>query len=130
MLNINLASSGVFVIGPIVSKDIAASSSPYLETAPYVGFRPVIPQCEAGFRIEPPVSEPSVKSARLAAIAAAGPEDVPPGISSGLVGFFVGPNAEVSPEEPSANSSIFRMPSRIASSARSLFITVALNGAV
>ena len=130
ILNISLASSGVFVIGPIQSKLIVMSRSPYLETAPYVGFNPVIPQCDAGFRIEPPVSEPSVKSARFAAIAAADPEDDPPVISFGFVGFFVGPNAEVSPDAPHANSSIFRIPNRIASSARSLFMTVALNGAV
>ncbi len=129
-LKINLQSSGVFAIGPITSKDIARSRRPYLETVPYVGFSPVTPQCDAGFRIEPPVSEPSVKSARSAAIAAAGPEDEPPVISSGFVGFFVGPNAEVSPDAPHANSSMFRIPNRIASSARSLFMTVALNGAV
>jgi len=130
MLKINLASSGVFVSGPITSKDIAKSRSPYRETAPYVGFSPVTPQCDAGFRIEPPVSEPSVKSARSAAIAAAGPEDEPPVISSGLVGFFVGPNAEVSPDAPQANSSMLSIPSSIASSANSLFTTVALNGPV
>jgi len=110
MLNISFASSGVFVIGPMQSNVIAKSSSPYLETAPCVGFSPMTPQCDAGFRIEPPVSEPSVKSARLAAIAAAGPELEPPGISSGFVGFFVGPKAEVSPDAPHANSSMLRIP--------------------
>jgi len=125
-----LASSVVFVSGPITSNDIAKSSSPYLETAPYVGFNPTTPQCEAGFLIEPPVSEPSVKSAKSAAIAAAGPEDEPPEMSLGFVGFFVGPKLEVSPEAPEANSSIFNIPKRIASSARSLFTTVALNGPV
>ena len=123
-------SSGVLARGPMTSNDILKSNSPYRETAPYVGFSPTTPQCDAGFRIEPPVSEPNVKSARSAAIAAAGPEDEPPGISSGFVGFFVGPKAEVSPDAPHANSSMFRIPSRIASSAKSLLMTVALNGAV
>jgi len=91
MSKISFASSEVLVSGPIVSKDIAKSRSPYLETAPCVGFNPTTPQCDAGFLIEPPVSEPSVKSLRSAAIAAAGPELEPPGISSGFVGFFVGP---------------------------------------
>ncbi len=76
------------------------------------------------------MSEPNVKSARSAAIAAAEPEEVPPGINSGLTGFFVGPKAEVSPDAPHANSSIFSIPNRIASSAKSLFTTVALNGPV
>lgn len=90
----------------------------------------MIPQWDAGFLIEPPVSEPRVKSAKFAAIAAAGPDDVPPGISSGFVGFLVGPKAEVSPDEPKANSSMFTIPKNIASSLMSLLITVALNGPV
>jgi len=76
------------------------------------------------------VSEPSVKSARFAAIAAAGPELEPPGIRSGLFGFFVGPNAEVSPDAPQANSSMFSIPISIASWDRSLLTTVALYGEV
>lgn len=67
-----------------------------------------------------------MKSARDAAIAAADPDDEPPGIRSGFLGFLVGLNAEVSPDAPQANSSMFNIPIRIASSARSLLITVAL----
>jgi len=130
MSNISLQSSGVLASGPMQSSDIAISISPYRETAPYVGFSPTIPQWEAGFLIEPPVSEPSVKSARSAAIAAAGPEDEPPGISSGLVGFFVGPKADVSPDPPHANSSMFSIPKSIASSLMSLLTTLALKGPV
>lgn len=51
-----------------------------------------------------------MKSAKSAAIAEAGPDEEPPGISSGLTGFFVGPKAEVSPEAPHANSSMFSIP--------------------
>ena len=80
--------------------------------------------------MEPPVSEPIAKSHSSAAIAAAGPELEPPGINSGLVGFFVGPKAEVSPDAPQANSSMLTIPRTIASSASSLLITVALYGAV
>jgi len=128
VLNISRASSGDFVSGPMQSKDIVMSINPYLETAPYVGFSPVTPQCDAGFRIEPPVSEPSEKSESSAATDAAEPDDEPPGISSGFRGFFVGPNAEVSPEAPQANSSMFNIPNNIASSVRSLSMTVALYG--
>jgi len=130
VLNISFASLAFFVIGPMQSKLILKFRRPHLETLPYVGFRPVTPQWEAGFLIEPPVSEPSVKSARSAATAEAGPEDEPPGISFGLVGFLHGPKAEVSPEAPHANSSMFSIPKSIASSASSLFTVVALKGPV
>ena len=36
-------------------------SSPYRDTAPYVGFTPTTPHSAAGWRIEPPVSEPSAE---------------------------------------------------------------------
>ena len=126
MSKISLVSSEVVDIGLMQSKDIAMSTRPYRETAPYVGFSPTTPQCDAGFLIEPPVSEPSAKSQSSAATEAAEPELEPPGINSGFFGFFVGPNAEVSPEEPQANSSMFSIPINIASSAKSLFTTVAL----
>jgi len=74
------------------------------------------------------VSEPSVKSQSSAATAAAEPELEPPGISSGFLGFFVGPNADVSPDAPQANSSMLTIPKSIASSDKSLFMTVALYG--
>ena len=74
------------------------------------------------------MSEPSAKSHSSAAMAAAEPEDEPPGISSVFRGFFVGLNAEVSPDAPQANSSIFVIPRRIASSSKSLLMTVALYG--
>jgi len=90
----------------------------------------VTPQCDAGTRIDPPVSEPSAKSQSSSATAAAEPEDEPPGISSGFLGFLVGPNAEVSPDHPHANSSMLTPPKSIASSARSLLMTVALYGEV
>lgn len=36
------------VIGPIWSNDEANATRPYRETKPYVGFKPTIPQREAG----------------------------------------------------------------------------------
>ena len=41
--------------------------------------KPTTPQCEAGFLIEPPVSEPILTSTKPAATDAAEPEDEPPG---------------------------------------------------
>ena len=64
---------------------------PYRETRPYVGLRPVKPQNDAGWRIEPPVSVPVANGARSAAATAAEPPDEPPGTWSSAQGFFVAP---------------------------------------
>ncbi len=58
------ASSTVFANGPIWSKLDAIAMSPERETAPYVGFKPTTPQKAAGWRMEPPVSEPSAADAQ------------------------------------------------------------------
>src|SRR5689334_25005697 len=49
-------------------------------TSPKVGMRPTTPQCDAGMRIEPPVSEPSATGTSPAATAAPEPDDEPPAI--------------------------------------------------
>jgi hypothetical protein len=52
-----------------------------------VGFIPTIPQSEAGWRIEPPVSVPIPHGASRPATAAAEPPEEPPGtreVSQGL----------------------------------------------
>ena len=80
-------SSAFLAIGPIWSKEEAKATRPYLETAPYVGLRPVTPQKEAGCLMDPPVSEPSATGANAAATHAAEPPDEPPGtlsVSQGL----------------------------------------------
>ena len=56
------------------------------------------------------MSVPKEKTEKLAATAAAEPPEDPPGTLLKSIGFFVGPNAECSPEEPMANSSIFALP--------------------
>ena len=87
---------------------------------------PITPQCDAGFLIEPPVSEPKAISHMLAATAAAEPPLEPPGICPKALGLFVGPYIEVSVELPAANSSMFVNPIITPSSSKILFITVAL----
>src|SRR5690625_4244060 len=75
------------VIGPTWPNEDATATSPYLETRPYVGFMPTTPQNAAGWRTEPPVSEPSENGTYPAATAAADPPDDPPGtafVSQGL----------------------------------------------
>ena len=98
---------------------------PWRETAPYAGFMPTMPQKPAGWRMEPPVSEPSAAIAIPAATAAADPPEDPPGTRDGSRGFFVAPNAEYSVDEPMANSSMFVLPTMIAPCSFSFRMTVA-----
>ena len=119
-----------FVIGPIWSNDDAKATSPYLETSPYVGFKPTTPQSEAGCRIDPPVSEPSAHGTISDATAAALPPLDPPGTVLKFQGFFVVLNVEYSVEEPIANSSIFIFPILIIPAFFKFSTTVALYGAM
>ena len=59
--------------------DEAKAINPYLETLPYVGLKPDMPQKLAGSLILPPVSEPSETQASSAATEAADPPEEPPG---------------------------------------------------
>src|SRR4051812_16030764 len=122
------ASSTVLPNTPMWSSDDAKATSPNRLTRPYVGFTPTTPQKAAGWRTEPPVSEPSAIEAMPDATATAEPPDEPPGTRSGAIGFFVGPYALCSVDEPIANSSMFVLPKGIAPAARSRFTTVASYG--
>ena len=86
---------------------------------------PTTPHRAAGWRIEPPVSEPRASGANPAATAAADPPDEPPGTRPRSWGFRVGPKAEVSVEEPMANSSMLVFPTTTAPARRSRVTTVA-----
>ena len=86
-------------------------------TRPYVGFKPVTPHSAAGWRIDPPVSEPSASGTRPAATAAADPPLEPPGIRSRSHGLRVTPYAEFSVDEPIANSSQLVLPTMTAPAA-------------
>src|SRR5687768_17119650 len=87
-----------------------------------------MPQNAAGWRTEPPVSDPRAIGTIPAATAAAEPPDDPPGTRSGASGFRVGPYALFSVEEPIANSSMFVLPKGIAPASRRRFTTVASYG--
>src|SRR5215213_11630423 len=102
--------------------------SPYRLTSPYVGFTPTTPHSAAGWRIDPPVSDPRARGANPAATAAALPPLEPPGTRVGSWGLRVGPNAEFSVDEPMANSSMFVLPTMTAPAARSRVTTVASYG--
>jgi hypothetical protein len=90
-----------------------------------VGVTPTTPQKEAGWRMEPPVSEPSATTAVPWATAAAEPPLEPPGTRSSARGLRTGPNAEFSVEEPMANSSQLVLPMMIPPAASSRAIAVA-----
>ncbi len=64
---------------------------PARDSRPNVGFSPNTPQSEAGTRIEPFVSDPSVTGTCPAATAAADPPDEPPETRAGSCGLRVGP---------------------------------------
>src|SRR5215203_7318568 len=78
--------------------------------------------------MDPPVSEPRLTAARLAATAAAGPPLLPPGTRSVLHGFRTGLNAEFSFDEPIAISSVLAFPRNTAPCSRNLRTTVASYG--
>src|SRR5437867_8586844 len=89
---------------------------------------PTTPQNAAGWRTDPPVSVPSARSTAPAATAAAEPPEEPPGTRAGSIGFFEGPYAECSVEEPIANSSQLVLPAMTAPASRSRRTAVASNG--
>src|SRR5262245_18218609 len=69
-----------------------------------------MPQNIAGWRIEPPVSVPSVAGRMREATAAAEPPDEPPGTSFVFHGFFMVPKYEVTVDEPIAYASMLSLP--------------------
>src|SRR5262245_42750492 len=99
--------------------------SPYRDTRPYVGFKPMTPQRAAGWRTEPPVSDPSASGTSPAATAAADPPLDPPGTRSSAQGLCAGPNAEFSFDDPIANSSQLVLPTMTAPAASRRATTVA-----
>src|ERR1700730_12094694 len=102
---------------------------PQREQRPYVGLMPTMPVKTAGWRMEPPASSPARSRHRAAATAPAEPPEEPPGTSGVFAPFrrhgeIVGPNTEVSFDDPMANSSLLSLPSITAPSRQSLAVTV------
>src|SRR5919204_3831080 len=87
-----------------------------------------MPQKLAGWRTEPPVSEPSAAGTTPAATSAAEPPDEPPGTREWSSGCSTRPNAECSVDEPIANSSRLVLHATIAPAARRRSTAVAVNG--
>src|SRR5438309_11398288 len=89
---------------------------------------PTTPHSAAGWRMDPPVSDPRPSGANPAATAAALPPLDPPGTRPGSCGLRVGPNAEFSVELPMANSSRLVFPIGMPPAARTRDTTVASYG--
>ena len=86
---------------------------------------PTTPQNDAGWRIDPPVSDPRASGTCADATAAADPPLDPPGVRDSAQGLRTGPKAEFSFDEPIANSSQLVLPTITAPAASSRSITVA-----
>src|SRR2546428_11507886 len=86
---------------------------------------PTTPHSDAGWRTEPPVSEPSAAGTAPAATRAADPPDEPPGTRCLSSGCSTRPYAECSEDEPIANSSQFVFPATSAPAASSFATAVA-----
>ena len=101
--------------GPIESSVVDSGTAPCRLTSPYVGLNPVMPQSDAGIRMEPPVSEPSATGASAAATATAEPLDEPPATRWVRVshGFHGAPIGALRPHPPNANSTMCVLPSGI-----------------
>src|SRR5262249_16829275 len=102
---------------------------PQREQRPYVGLIPTVPVNAAGWRIDPPVSVAVAPRHSCAATALADPPDEPPGVSGWFEprlrqGFTTRPNAQLSFDDPMANSSMFSLPSITAPSRHSWLVTV------
>src|SRR5437879_13229800 len=89
---------------------------------------PTIPQNEAGWRTEPPVSEPRPAGTAPAATSAAEPPDEPPGTRVLSKGCSVRPYVECSVEDPIPNSSQLVFPAISAPAALSFATAVASYG--
>src|SRR5258708_608438 len=99
------------------------------ERRTWVGLRPTTRVTAAGGGIEPPVSVPPAPAHSIAATAAAEPPEEPPGTSGVFEprrrqGEITGPKAEVSFDEPMANSSLLSLPSSTAPSRQRLAVTL------
>src|SRR5690349_21173671 len=87
-----------------------------------------MPQKEAGWRTEPPVSDPSATGVTPAATSAAEPPEEPPGTRSGNSGCCTRPKADHSVDDPIANSSMFALQAMNAPASRSRLTAVASKG--
>src|SRR5919112_266534 len=87
--------------------------------------KPVMPQNDAGPRIEPPVSEPSAAGTSPAASAAPDPLEEPPVKCSRFQGLRAGGHGRSKHGPPVANSCVESLPMKTPPAARSFCVTAA-----
>ncbi len=80
-------SSTLRAIGPAVSSVGQSGKAPSMGMRPHSDLSPTISHAADGRRMEQPVSEPSARSHRPAASAAAEPDDEPPVVLPGRAGL-------------------------------------------
>src|SRR4051812_2202786 len=111
-------SATVRAIGPQWSSVSVFGWIPAVSTSPNVGFRPTMPQADAGTRTEPPVSVPGARSTSPAASATADPEEEPPGIRDSSCGLRTGGRPGVWPIIPQASWCMASLPTTVAPASR------------
>ncbi len=111
------ASAASRVIGPTCAS-VPNALAGYSGTRPYVGFRPKIPQNDAGMRTLPPPSVPSASGPAPSATAAPAPPLEPPAVRAGSYGLRVTPlsGESVTPFQP--NSGVVVLPRKTAPCSR------------
>ncbi len=112
-------------MGPLRSKVCEWGITPERPTSPGVGIRPVMPQRDAGTRIEPPVSVPMLAGTMPAAIAAAEPLEEPPVTRVRFQGFRGGGQGRSNDGPPWANSKSASLPISSAPASCSFRVTAA-----
>ena len=85
-------------MGPAVSCVEEMGMMPERLTSPTVGFKPTMPQDDAGETIDPSVSVPTATVHRSAATATPEPELEPEALRSSMCGFRVSPPRPLQPE--------------------------------
>src|SRR5262249_40044697 len=94
------------------------------------GLSPVIPQQEAGMRMEPPMSSPKAMVQSPAATAAPLPPLEPPGVQPAFQGFWVGGKSSLTvPTEP-PSSGVCVLPMTAAPAALAFATTMAPASAI
>src|SRR5215210_8209803 len=100
-------SSTLRAIGPCTLRLRSILATGVWATLPILGRMPTTPQKLAGFRSEPPMSEPCASQAIPVASATAAPPEEPAAESEVSHGFSVSPNTSLKVLAPAPNSGVF-----------------------
>src|SRR5690349_1233282 len=104
--SVSAVSRTVRVRGPVEQK-VSTTLGGTFGTSPNEDFKPTTPQKLAGWRMEPPPSEPIAIGPSPAATAAPAPPLEPAEVRSRFQGLRVGPNSKLSVGDFQPNSGVF-----------------------